>query len=262
MLSLSHKNQCNIPSCTISLVIVLGVFLMPKTCLAESERIDQTTLKTVQKELPSPNKEKELLNLDSFLKNTQHGKSRFTQVVTRPAKHSNGNATTPPVQTSKTQNSSGIFEFVRPNRFKFTYTQPFAHTMVADGKTLWLYDVDLNQVTAHKQNDALASTPAALIATAKNTQEIEKEFKLQVENGWIVAYPKNLDAPLEKIRLLLLNEKLQQLEIVDKFGQRSVLTFDAFDVAIPTVRIKHKNKKSDPFFFEIPKGVEVIYNHQ
>jgi outer membrane lipoprotein carrier protein len=37
---------------------------------------------------------------------------------------------------------------------------------VADGQTLWLHDVDLNQVTARKQAQVLGSTPAALIAAA------------------------------------------------------------------------------------------------
>jgi outer membrane lipoprotein carrier protein len=32
---------------------------------------------------------------------------------------------------------------------------------VADGQTLWLHDVDLNQVTARKQEQVLGSTPAA-----------------------------------------------------------------------------------------------------
>ena len=43
--------------------------------------------------------------------------------------------------------STGTFEFQRPNRFRFDYRKPFEQTIVADGQTLWLYDVDLNQVT-------------------------------------------------------------------------------------------------------------------
>jgi outer membrane lipoprotein carrier protein len=39
----------------------------------------------------------------------------------------------------------------RPNRFRFHYRKPFEQTIVADGQTLWLHDVDLNQVTARKQ---------------------------------------------------------------------------------------------------------------
>jgi outer membrane lipoprotein carrier protein len=67
-------------------------------------------------------------------------------------------------RASKT--STGTFEFARPNRFRFVYRKPFEQTIVADGQTLWLYDVDLNQVTARKQAQVLGSTPAALIASA------------------------------------------------------------------------------------------------
>ena len=93
--------------------------------------------------------------LEAFIKNTRSGRANFSQVVIAPAKEG---------QAARTKSSSGSFEFVRPNRFRFVFKKPMEQTIVADGQTLWLYDVYLAQATARKQTQVLASTPAALIA--------------------------------------------------------------------------------------------------
>ena len=69
------------------------------------------------------------------------------------------------VQAARSMTSSGYFEFLRPRRFKFISQKPFEQNIVADGQTLWLHDLDPNQVIARKQASALGSTPAALIAS-------------------------------------------------------------------------------------------------
>ena len=74
-----------------------------------------------------------LKSLESFMTSTQSGRADFTQVVTSPPKDG---------KAARSKTSSGTFEFQRPGRFKFVYQKPFEQTIVADGKTLWLYDVD------------------------------------------------------------------------------------------------------------------------
>ena len=98
-----------------------------------------------------------LKDLENFVKNTKSGRAAFTQVVTSPAKEG---------QIPKVKTSTGSFEFLRPNRFKFLYKKPFEQTIVSDGQTLWLHDLDLNQVTARKLAQVLNGTPAAVILCA------------------------------------------------------------------------------------------------
>ena len=196
-----------------------------------------------------------LNSLEEFLKSTRSGKAEFTQVVTSPPKTDGADKA-----AAKVKNSSGTFEFVRPNRFRFLYKKPFEQTIVADGTTLWLYDVDLNQVTARKQAQALGSTPAALIATASNLKALEAEFSLQdapEANGlqWVVATPKAKDGQLQSIRVGFKNtaEKgvtLAAMEILDSFGQRSVLSFSKVELN-PTLGV-------DMFNFKPPTGTDVI----
>lgn len=197
--------------------------------------------------------------LENFLKSTQSGKAEFSQVVTSPAKTE---AKTDGAEKSvaKVKTSSGTFEFSRPNKFKFLYKKPFEQTIVADGTTLWLFDVDLNQVTARKQAQALGSTPAALIATAASLKALEAEFKLQDApdaNGlqWVIATPKAKDGQIQSIKVGLKGTSdtgisLSVLEILDSFGQRSVITFANVE--------RNVNFGADNFSFKPAVGADVI----
>lgn len=195
-----------------------------------------------------------LESLESFVKTVRSGRADFTQVVTAPAKEG---------QTARSKTSSGTFEFSRPNRFKFIYKKPFEQSIVADGQTLWLYDTDLNQVTARKQSAALGSTPAALIAAAPDLRALQADFALAAapeKDGlqWVVATPKAKDGQLQAVRVgfrtgesaSATSTELAALEILDSFGQRSLLSFSKVEV--------NPSLAGDTFQFKTPKGADVI----
>ena len=169
-------------------------------------------------------------SLENFVKNTKSGRAAFTQVVTSPAKEG---------QVAKTKTSSGTFEFLRPNRFKFVYKKPFEQNIVSDGQTLWLHDVDLNQVTARKLAQVLNGTPAAVIAAAADLKALEADFTLAAlpdKTGlqWVQATPKTKEGQLQTISVGFKTtdkgSELAALEILDSFGQRSLMSFSQFEV--------------------------------
>jgi outer membrane lipoprotein carrier protein len=185
-------------------------------------------------------------SLDTFVRTAKTGRADFVQVVTAPAKDG---------QTARSKTSSGVFEFARPNRFKFVYKRPFEQTIVADGETLWLHDVDLNQVTARRQAGALASTPAALIASAADLKALEAEFVLSAapeKDGieWLVATPRAKDSALQSVRVGFRGKTLAALDILDSFGQRSVLTFSSMQTNVAL--------EPATFVFKPPSGADVI----
>ena len=188
--------------------------------------------------------------LESFIRSTQSGRAAFTQVVTAPPKAG---------QAGRSKTSSGTFEFQRPGRFRFVYRKPFEQTIVGDGQILWMHDVDLNQVTARRQAQVLGSTPAALVASAPDLKALQADFALQAapeRDGlqWVVATPKSREGQLQSVRVGLRptarGAELAVLEILDSFGQRSVLTFSGFEVnpALPAAT----------FQFTPPPGADVI----
>lgn len=191
-----------------------------------------------------------LNSLEEFLSGTRSGRASFTQVVT-PATRDG--------QVARPRTSTGLFEFQRPSRFRFVYRKPFEQTIVADGQTLWHFDVDLNQVTARRQSEALATTPVALVASANDLRALQREFVLQDapdQDGlrWVVATPRAADSTLKSVRIgLKPNDRgpiLAVLDMLDSFGQRSVLTLTGFEV--------NANLPAESFQFRPPPGADVI----
>ncbi len=180
---------------------------------------------TVQAQSPADG----LQLLGQFIRTVQAGRAQFTQAVTSPAREG---------QAARTRTSSGVFEFVRPNRFRFSYTKPFAQTLVADGQTLWLHDPELNQVTARKLSQVLQGTPAAVIASATDLRGLQAEFDLRAQapaDGvqWVLAIPRSRDGQLQSIRVGLRataqGVELVTLDILDALGQRSLMQFSRFE---------------------------------
>ena len=185
-------------------------------------------------------------SLESFMKGTQTGRADFTQTVTSPGKDG---------QAARSKTSTGSFEFQRPGRFKFVYKKPFEQTIVADGQTLWLYDVDLNQVTQRSQAQVLGSTPAALLASAPDMSVLKTEFALEAapdQDGlqWVQATPKGKDGQLKSVRVGFAGEQLAALDILDSFGQRSLIRFTGMqaNAVLPV----------STFVFKPPAGADVV----
>lgn len=188
-----------------------------------------------------------LKSLESFMKNVRAGKAEFTQSVTAPPKQG---------QDARTKISSGSFEFQRPGKFRFNYVKPFEQLIVADGKTLWLYDADLNQVTERAQAQALGSTPAAILTSATDLKALKADFELSNEpNGdgmeWVLANPKQKGGQLKSVRIGFTPEgQLAALSIEDSFGQHSLMKFQSLQTQV--------SLPASTFQFKAPKGADVL----
>jgi outer membrane lipoprotein carrier protein len=185
-------------------------------------------------------------SLEAFVKNARSGRAEFTQTVTSPPKEG---------QTARDKVSTGTFEFQRPGRFRFDYKKPFVQNIVADGETLWLFDADLNQVTQRKQAQALGSTPAALIASAPDLKALQADFALESapeRDGlqWVKATPKSKDGQLQSVQIGFQGDSLAALEILDSFGQKSVLKFGKVEV--------NPSLPASTFQFKPPPGADVV----
>lgn len=176
--------------------------------------------------------------LKSFAKQTQSASAEFNQIVL----DSNGR---------KIQEASGTMAFVRPGKFRWVYEKPYEQLIVGDGKKLWVYDKELNQVTVRELDQALGSTPAALLAG----DAIEESFDLdegEKGNGieWLVASPKTKESSFERVLLGFRGSNLAAMELKDHFGQTTKIEFS---------EVKTNPKLSaDLFQFEPPQGADVI----
>jgi len=149
------------------------------------------------------------------------------------------------------QDSRGSFAFLRPGRFRWTYVKP-KQLIVGDGDRVWIHDADLNQVTVRRVARVLGSTPAALLAGAS---DIDKSFdmkELGEKEGleWLEAKPREKEAGFERIRLGMATGGVEAMELVDHFGQTTMLRFTNIV----------RNPQIDPatFRFSPPKGADVL----
>jgi outer membrane lipoprotein carrier protein len=177
-------------------------------------------------------------SLRDFVRDVRSGRAEFTQTVTSP-------------DGKKKKTSSGSFEFSRPNRFRFAYVKPFEQTIVADGEHVWIYDADLNQVSKRRFSQALGATPAALLAGGSLEQDFDLSG-LPARDGleWAEARPKAKEGAFQAVRVGFRGKGLAALEIVDSFGQKSVLRFDRFAANAPVA--------PDAFRFTLPPGADLI----
>ena len=185
--------------------------------------------------------------LKTFISATRSAQANFTQEVL----DQNG---------KRIQSASGVMQFQRPGKFRWTYQKPYEQLIVGDGSKFWLYDADLNQVTVRKLDAALGSSPAALLS---GSNEIERGFTL-TENGnrdgleWLQATPKGKgpgnkeqDSSFNSI-LMAFNPQaeLVVMELSDMFGHKTVLRFSA---------MQRNPKISEQLFkFTPPKGADVL----
>ena len=150
------------------------------------------------------------------------------------------------------QESRGTLAFSRPGKFRWSYVKPYAQLIVGDGSKVWIYDEDLKQVTVKKLDQALGSTPAALLA---GNNEAMRAFTLSdrgAKDGleWLEALPRDRESSFERIRMGFNSSGLEVMELVDSLGQTTVLRFAALQ----------RNPRLDPglFRFSPPQGADVI----
>ena len=90
-------------------------------------------------------------SLDRFLDETRTLRAEFSQELL----DGGGNLI---------EEASGVFFLKRPNRFLWSYSEPFEQQVVADAENLWIHDVELEQVTVSPLAGAIASSPAMLLS--------------------------------------------------------------------------------------------------
>jgi outer membrane lipoprotein carrier protein len=180
-----------------------------------------------------------LERLRAFVRDTQTARASFTQTVT----DKNGRMV---------QQASGEFAIARPGKFRWNVDKPYKQLLVGDGERVWIYDPDLNQVVKRRNDKALGTTPAALLA---GKDDVERAFDwrdLPPADGldWLGATPKDKESGFSDIRLGFDGSGLAALEIFDNFGQRTLIRLSQLE--------RNPKLAPDLFKFTPPQGADVV----
>jgi outer membrane lipoprotein carrier protein len=177
--------------------------------------------------------------LKTFVTTVKSAKGEFVQRQVKTA---------PDGSTRLAGTSNGTFSFARPGKFTWHYAKPYEQLLQADGQTLYIYDKDLNQVTERKLDNALGSSPAAILF---GSNDLDKNFTLKegaAKDGieWLELTPKAKDTQFERFK----GGNLEGMELRDTFGNVTLLTFSGIQ--------KNPALPAGQFRFDVPKGADVL----
>lgn len=164
--------------------------------------------------------------------------ANFTQIV-KAKKH-------------EVSRSTGTMAIARPGHFRWQTKEPMEQLVIADGKNMWIYDVDLEQVTVKKQGKGLGGTAALFLSGYDD--DLTRDFSVsQKSNGKSQIFSltaKKQKESFQNIKLVFTNDALTGLELHDQLGQVTYVTLN---------QIKTNPKlQSKLFQFTPPKGVDVV----
>lgn len=154
---------------------------------------------------------------------------------------------------SQPEVSTGTLMMQRPGKFRWDYQTPYQQLIVADGQRLWIYDQDLEQVIVKPLDEALGDTPALLLSGGSSVSERFVVSELpEPRDGllWVQLLPRQAEAGFQELRLGFGREHLQRMELVDSFGQHTMLEFSRMqeNITLP----------AKSFQFVAPQGVDVV----
>lgn len=152
------------------------------------------------------------------------------------------------------ERSTGRVALAAPRQFRWEYATPYPQQVIADGKTVWIYEPDLQQVTRRAQGAEEQSSPLAALI---NPVRLDAQFNVAesgAANGlqWLALTPKG-DVGASGVRSARLGFNaagLARMQVVDQLGQRTDILFSGWK--------RNSTLPAATFRFTPPKGVDVI----
>ena len=154
---------------------------------------------------------------------------------------------------TKKEYSTGRVSLSAPRLFRWEYVKPYPQLIVADGKTVWVYDPDLKQVTKRAQGVAESNSPlAALIDPAKLDKDyVVAEAGSDAGLEWLTLTPRDKDnASFESARLGFDQNGLNRMAFTDLLGQRTEIVFAKW--------VRNPSFGRGTFTYVPPKDVDVV----
>jgi outer membrane lipoprotein carrier protein len=178
-------------------------------------------------------------DLSAFTKGLKGLDGRFTQTVY----DANG---------KRKESSSGRVALAAPRLFRWEYVKPYPQLIVADGRTVWVYDPDLQQVTRRAQGAEEQNSPLAALI---NPSRLEADYVIREAgtNGgldWLLLTPRKPDAGFRSAKLGFDKVGLSRMQVVDALGQRTEIGFTGWK--------RNPSFAKTTFSYKPPKGVDVV----
>ena len=152
--------------------------------------------------------------------------------------------------------ASGTLLVSRPGKFRWELHQgtdkDSGQLMVADGRNVWFFDRDLEQVTVKPADTALSATPAMLLSGLDVHENFTVSDAGQRDGlAWQLVEPRRGDAEFRRALFGFTPDgKLKRMIIDDKLGQTATLLFDNVERNAPVT--------PEELSFTPPPGADLI----
>jgi outer membrane lipoprotein carrier protein len=154
---------------------------------------------------------------------------------------------------AKKEQSSGRVSLSAPRLFRWEYVKPYPQLIVADGKTVWVYDPDLKQVTRRPQGAAEENSPLAALV---DPSRLDKDYVVAEAGSdagldWLALTPRARDdASFQSARLGFDRNGLSRMTFTDMLGRRTEIVFAKWR--------RNPAFAGGTFSYVPPKGVDVV----
>ncbi|HUL81670.1 MAG TPA: outer membrane lipoprotein chaperone LolA [Gammaproteobacteria bacterium] len=149
------------------------------------------------------------------------------------------------------ESDAGTLSLARPNRFRWSQAPPRELVVVADGKKLWTYDVDIAQVTVAPLDETVASSPAMLLSGDRDVRDGFDVVQAETRDGleWVKLVPKAA-SDFKSMSIGFEGKSPRRLELVD--GLNEVTRIALTNVVV------NPELGDGAFEFKVPAGADVI----
>lgn len=143
--------------------------------------------------------------------------------------------------------ATGSVKVAQPNQFHWLTNEPDESLIVSDGRSVWVYNPFVEQVSIMSLDKTVRQSPLWLIAN--QTDEAWSQFQVSNEQGVYTIKPKDPQSLTKQIEMTFTGDALSRLSLLDSQGQSSVFVFAEFNSAPSFSR--------DIFTFVAPVGVDI-----
>ena len=188
---------------------------------------------------PADAKARESATLDAFLNGVKKLTADFKQEIFS-------------ADDKLLETHTGTLSLARPDRFRWTETAPNELVVVADGKKIWTYDVELAQVTVDPFDDTVRSSPAMLLSGDPGARAGFAVVDTFSRDGldWVKLVPKDGASDFASVLIGFDGKSPRRLELVDGLNQLT-------RIALANV-VVNPELADGVFEFQPPPGVSVL----
>jgi len=147
------------------------------------------------------------------------------------------------------QKQNGNFKVTEKGEFVWNIQAPYEQKIISDGKTIKIFDPDLEQLTIKPIDKKTQVIP--LLLFSGDSEALTKQYNVSSSSADVYTLSaQNKNSLFDNLQISFKEGKPDSLTIIDSMKQKTLVHFSQVDI--------NQTINASSFLFEAPKGVDVI----